>query len=140
MGKISSAYVTAAIIRQGDRILICRRAEGGSCSGLWEFPGGKLEQGESLEECLLRECREELGLHLKIKDVFARTSYNYGDKDLEFIFFSAEIIGGELKMKVHQEIEWVKPEELRFYAFCPADVEVARRLSEIQGDNCTGKG
>lgn len=139
MGKKSAAYVTAAIIRKGDRILICRRAEGGSCSGLWEFPGGKLEQGENLEECLVRECREELGLHLRIKDVFAQTSYNYGDKDMEFTFFNTEIIGGELKMKVHQDIKWVKPEELRVYTFCPADVEVAERLAETQATNRTDK-
>lgn len=120
--------VTAAIIRQDDKILICQRAEGGSCSGLWEFPGGKLEDGESLDECLVRECREELGLRIKIKEIYAKTSYKYGEKEMDFTFFNAEIIEGEIKMKVHQDIKWVNGQELKFYTFCPADVEIAARL------------
>jgi 8-oxo-dGTP diphosphatase len=120
--------VTAAIIRQDDKILICQRAEGDSCSGLWEFPGGKLEENETLEECLIRECREELGLKLKIKDVYLEKSWRYGEKEMELTFFNAEITDGEVKMKVHQDVKWATPQELGNYTFCPADVEVAERL------------
>lgn len=122
--------VTAAIIRQDDKILICRRGLGGSCSGLWEFPGGKLEIGETLENCLIRECQEELGLQIKIKDIFTQTSHIYGDKKMDFTFFNAEIISGEMKMSVHQDIQWVTPKELKHYTFCPADVEIARSLGK----------
>lgn len=120
--------VTAAIIRQGGKILICQRAEKGNCSNLWEFPGGKQEAGETLEECLIRECKEELGLTIKIKNVYAKTSHKYGEREMDFIFFNAGIIGGEIKMKVHQDIKWVTAQELGGYTFCPADVEVAERL------------
>lgn len=128
METMNRTKVTAAIIRLEDRILICQRAEGGSCPGLWEFPGGKLEAGESLEECLIRECKEELGMHIGIQDVYMQTSYKYSDKEMDFIFFRAEMINGEIKMKVHQDIKWVKVQELDDYIFCPADVEVVRRL------------
>lgn len=125
---MKGTVVAAAIIRLDNKILICKRAEGGSCSGLWEFPGGKLERNESLQECLLRELREELGLNTIIKDVYAQTSYQYAENKIEFTFFNTEIIGGELIMKVHQDIKWVVPAELKEYSFCPADVEVAERL------------
>jgi 8-oxo-dGTP diphosphatase len=130
MKIINVTNVTAAIIQQGDKILICRRAEGDSCSGLWEFPGGKQEENETLEECLIRECREELGLRIKIKDVYLKKSWRYGKKEMEFTFFNAEIIDGEVKMKVHQDIKWVMADELSNYIFCPADVEVAERLGQ----------
>lgn len=128
MAKNDVTKVAAAIIRQDDKILICRRGAGGSCSGLWEFPGGKLEDCETLEDCLIRECWEELGLLIKIKGIYTQTSHFYGDKKMDFTFFDAEIMSGEMQMSVHQDIRWVMPKELDKYAFCPADVEVAERL------------
>lgn len=121
--------VTAAIIRQNDRILICKRGAGGSCAFLWEFPGGKLEVGETLEECLIRECKEELEIDIAIKCIFAETTYKYPDREIAFTFFTAEIMGGELKMNVHNDMQWVLPSELKDYEFCPADMEIIRRLA-----------
>ncbi|MCM1566681.1 MAG: (deoxy)nucleoside triphosphate pyrophosphohydrolase [Dehalobacter sp. 4CP] len=124
--------VTAAILRQDGKILICQRDNSGSCPLLWEFPGGKLEEGESLAECLVRECREELGVTIQVEEVFAETRHTYGDKEMSFTFFEGRIVEGELQRKVHRDIRWVRAEELGQYAFCPADVEVAERLGKVQ--------
>jgi len=120
--------VIAAIIKQNNQFLICQRGAGGSCAYLWEFPGGKLESGESKEECLIRECEEELGIEIKAEGVFAQTLYQYPDGEIAFTFIRARIISGELTPRVHPQVRWVTPEELPDYAFCPADVEVIRML------------
>jgi 8-oxo-dGTP diphosphatase len=122
--------VTAAIIRQKGKLLICQRGAGGHCAFLWEFPGGKLEPGESKEECLIRECEEELGIQIAVGSIFAETTYQYPDRKISFTFFNAEIISGELTPKVHQQVQWITPEELKNYDFCPADTEIVNRLFE----------
>ncbi|AFV03499.1 hypothetical protein UNSWDHB_514 [Dehalobacter sp. UNSWDHB] len=124
--------VTAAILRQDGKILICQRDNSGSCPSLWEFPGGKQEEGETLAECLVRECQEELGVTVRVGEVFAESWYMYGDKEMQFTFFDCRIIGGKLQRTVHQDIRWVRAEELGRYTFCPADVEVAERLGKGQ--------
>jgi len=122
--------VTAAILRQDGKILICQRDDSGSCPLLWEFPGGKQEEGESLEECLVRECQEELGVAIQVGEVFAETQYTYEDKEMCFTFFESRIIEGELERRVHQDIRWVRAEELEQYELCPADVAMAERLGK----------
>lgn len=123
-------HVTAAIIRKDDKILICRRGAGGSCAFLWEFPGGKQEQGETPEQCLIRECKEELEIEIALEGVFAETTYQYPDGVIAFTFFKAVILKGELKPAVHHDFQWVSPHELRNYDFCPADEEVVKRLHD----------
>lgn len=120
--------VAAAIIRKNGKVLICQRGEGGNCAFLWEFPGGKLEVGESLENCLIRECKEELEIDVVVKDVFATTTYRYPDREIDFTFFEAEAFDDEIKLNVHKDYKWVMPNELRNYNFCPADVEIIKRL------------
>lgn len=122
--------VAAAIIRCDDKILICKRGAGGNCEYLWEFPGGKQEENESLTECLERECKEELGITIKINGIYEKSVYKYPDREIAFTFFNAEIKEGKLKPYVHQEIRWVAARELSGYEFCPADKEVVKRLSE----------
>lgn len=122
--------VTAAILRQDDKILICQRDDSGSCPLLWEFPGGKQEEGESLAECLVRECQEELGVTIKVGAVFVERRYTYGENEMFFTFFECRIVEGELERKIHQDIRWVQAEELGQYEFCPADVDVAERLGK----------
>jgi len=122
--------VAAAIIRRDDKILICKRGAGGNCEFLWEFPGGKQERGETLEECLERELKEELGIKIRINGVFDETTYKYSDREISFTFFNAEISEGEPVPSVHQEIRWVYPAELKDYEFCPADKEIVKKLSE----------
>lgn len=120
--------VAAAIIQKNDKILICQRNAGGNFAFLWEFPGGKLELNETFEQCVIRECKEELDIDIKIKDIFANMIYSYTDKDITFTFFNTEFIGGEIKMNVHKDIKWVLRSELKNYKFCPADENIVNSL------------
>lgn len=87
--------VSAAIIRNtAGEILICQRGAGGSCAFLWEFPGGKQEAGETAADCLVRECREELGIEIDIVALIEQTSYTYPDNKIGLSFFAAQITGG----------------------------------------------
>jgi len=120
--------VAAAIIKKDNRILICQRGEGGNCPFLWEFPGGKLEQNETFEECAVRECREELSIEINLQGLFARTFYRYSDREISFAFFNADILEGKIKPTVHKEVKWVEPSELKDFEFCPADVEIVEKI------------
>ena len=121
-------HVAAAVICKNGRILICQRGAGGNCEYLWEFPGGKQEPGETLEKCLVRECREELEIDIAVKDIFAETAYSYPDRKVALTFFHAELRKGEPVRKVHKDMKWVLPEELNYYEFCPADTGIVERL------------
>jgi len=122
-------HVAAAILKnERGEILICQRKGGGSCAYLWEFPGGKQEPHESLEECLVRECKEELGVEIAVKEKFAETTFQYAEAAMAFTFFYGEIIHGTPRMGVHQDIRWVAPNKLKNFTFCPADVEIVERL------------
>ncbi|MBP8036588.1 MAG: NUDIX domain-containing protein, partial [Negativicutes bacterium] len=96
--------VTAAIIQQEGKYLICQRAHDDELPLLWEFPGGKLEPGETLEECIIRECQEELGVDIRVCGEFGRTSYPHKQWELVFTFFQAEIVTGTLTPVVHEQI------------------------------------
>jgi 8-oxo-dGTP diphosphatase len=122
--------VSAAIIIENKKVLICRRGEGGSCGNLWEFPGGKRESGETLEQCLVRECREELGISIKTEGVYHTTTFLYPEYTVILTFFHARIIDGQPKAIVHNEIRWVSLNELLHYNFCPADEEIIRLLQK----------
>ena len=120
--------VTAAIFCKNGKYLICQRAHDDALPLLWEFPGGKVEEGESLEQCIVRECKEELDVDVRVLGEFGRTSYSHAGNELVFSFFTAEIISGELTVNVHEQIRWVSASELKDYAFCPADVEIVGKL------------
>lgn len=123
-------HVTAAIILKQNKVLICQRGEGGPCAYLWEFPGGKQEEGESLVECLIREVKEELDLTIEVSDICDEFSYNYGDGEMNFTFYNAQILSGIIKPTVHESVLWVDVLELGDFVFCPADVSLVRRLIE----------
>ncbi|MCX7842150.1 MAG: (deoxy)nucleoside triphosphate pyrophosphohydrolase [Clostridia bacterium] len=120
--------VTAAIIRNNDKILICQRASDDECAMLWEFPGGKREQGETLEECIVREIREELELDIRLLGVFAKSIYRHNDKEIHFTVYNAELSGGNLKLNVHNEAKWVTVDDMGNYEFMPADIEFVEKL------------
>ncbi len=126
-----SVNVAAAIIRKDDKILICRRGEGGSCAFLWEFPGGKSEPGETPEQCLVRECREELDIGINTFGIFAETAFKYPEREIHFTFLNAKIVSGDIHMDVHKDIKWVNPKDFAQYKFCPADVKITERLINI---------
>ena len=122
-------HVAAAIIRRNGKILICRRGAGGNCAYLWEFPGGKVDSGETPEECVTRECREELDIEIRLKEIYEETTFSYPDKDIAFSFYNAELLKGQPVKKVHTDIVWALPEELLNYEFCPADVDIVKKLA-----------
>lgn len=123
--------VTAAILRNElGEILICQRPEHKLCPMLWEFPGGKLEAGETLQECLRRECQEELGIDIEVGYEIGVTTYDYPAFSVEIHFFEAKLLGGQLLAKEHKKILFVKPKELDFYDFCPADEDIVQKLKK----------
>lgn len=122
-------HVAAAILYKGEQLLICRRGPGGSCGNLWEFPGGKLEPGETPEQCVVRECREELGIEIELVGLYASTTYRYPDREIAFSFFKGAIRQGDPCMRVHTALCWCAPQELLQYEFCPADRELVRALA-----------
>lgn len=120
--------VTAAIIKNNDKYLICQRNSDDECSLLWEFPGGKLEERETLEECIIREIKEELELDIQIQDIFTTSIYRYDQKEIYFTVYNVLIVGGRMKLNVHNEAKWVDLEDLHLYDFMPADKEFVNKL------------
>lgn len=120
--------VTAAIIRDGDKILICQRSGDDEFAMLWEFPGGKRENGETLEECIIREIQEELELEIKVLKVFTTSVYYFNGNEIHFTVYDAQIIGGMIKLNVHNAAKWVKADELPEYKFMPADIEFVEKI------------
>lgn len=125
--------VTAAIIKQNDKYLICQRASDDECPLHWEFPGGKCEADETLEQCILREIEEELMVTIKVVDVFAKTVYHFKDKEVHFTFFNCVITRGEITLNVHHAMKWVTAEDMKNYNFMPADVGIVEQLMKREG-------
>ena len=123
--------VVAALIWNGRKFLICQRPETKSCALLWEFVGGKVEAGESKEEALIRECREELDIGLKVGDIFTEVIHQYPDITVHLTLFNASIAEGVPKMLEHNDIRWITPEEISLYDFCPADDEILKKIAEL---------
>ena len=112
--------VTAAVIARDGRVLLCRRPQGKHHAGLWEFPGGKTEPGETLEACVARECREELGIDLRVGRALACVVRD----GLRITFLAAQIVRGEPQLLEHSALAWVTPEQARTYALCPSDAQM----------------
>lgn len=123
-----SLHVTAGLIRDKGKLLISKRAKGSHLEGFWEFPGGKLENGETLEQCLEREISEELGFRVRAEKALLRASHEYEDRVVILHFFSCEQIGGEPRPIQCEEIRWVAPDELSSYRFPPADKKMISLL------------
>ena len=121
-------YVVAAIIQQDDKVLICKRAKGKDLALLWEFPGGKIESGESEFQAIIRECKEELNIIIEPIEVFGNATHDYSGTFINITFITASIIGGDLQNVEHEDIKWVKRNELKNYKFCPADVAVIENI------------
>lgn len=121
--------VTAAIFyNKQDEILICQRPEDKNCAMLWEFPGGKQESGETLEECIARECMEELNIEIEVQLKFDEVTHKYADRTVHITFFECIFSGGALTKKEHNDIKWVNIAELHKYEFCPADKLIIEKI------------
>lgn len=123
--------VAAAIIHNKEgQILIARRRQGKSQAGLWEFPGGKLEAGEDVPQCLRRELMEELNITIRPTGAYGVNEHNYGSEQILLIAWKAEFLEGEISLSDHDEYSWVLPAELESFVFAPADVPFVERLLE----------
>lgn len=120
-GDLTMIEVAAAVIRRGDAVLLCQRGPGKSCALLWEFPGGKIEPGETAAQCAVRECREELGVTLRILRPLGCVTHEYPDRTVRLHAFAAEIAQGEIELREHAQAAWAHPAEVANYALCPAD-------------------
>ena len=123
--------VVAALIWEGDRFLACQRPAHKARGLLWEFVGGKVESGETLEEALIRECREELDITVVPRDVFMEVIHEYPDLTVRLTLFNASIAQGTPKALEHHDIRWITVHEIDELAFCPADEEILKKLKEM---------
>lgn len=122
--------VVAALIWKNDRFMICRRPPHKTRGLLWEFVGGKTEPGESPEEALRRECKEELDVTIEVLDLFMEVVHAYPDMTVHLSLYNAKIMHGTPKMLEHCDIKWIHPSEIPNYDFCPADTEILEKLME----------
>lgn len=124
--------VAAAIIEnEKGQILIARRGPGKSLAGMWEFPGGKLEPGESPEACLKRELQEEMRIAIEPYERFAVNEHDYGTVRIRLIAYRATFVGGAVTLADHDEYRWAAPGELHEYRWAPADVPIVERLRHV---------
>lgn len=120
--------VVAALIWDNDRFMICQRPVSKARALQWEFVGGKTEEGETKEEALIRECKEEIGAVVSVGDVFMEVDHEYPDIFIHLTLFNCEIASGEIKMLEHNDIKWITPEEIPRYEFCPADKDILEKI------------
>lgn len=123
--------VVAALIWKGDKFMICQRPSHKARGLMWEFVGGKVEEGESFENALIRECREELAIEIKPLDVFTEVKHVYPDITISLTLFNAVITSGEPVLLEHEDLRWIKPLEIDEYQFCPADKEILEKIKCI---------
>lgn len=129
--KANPQIVIAAVIEKDGRILIARRKQGKCHTGNWEFPGGTLEEGETYEECLKRELKEELDITVEVGNLFCSCTHSYThDWTIRLITYRTYVISGVYRLNDHEEIRWVKPEDLKNYDFLEADKAVVEKLLE----------
>ena len=125
--------VVAALIWDRNRFLICQRPKHKARGLLWEYVGGKVEAGETKQEALIRECKEELDVTISVGDVFMDVVHEYPDITVHLTLFHAQIVSGEIRLLEHNAIAWITPDEIPNYAFCPADKEINERIAVEYG-------
>ena len=121
--------VVAALIWDNDKFMICQRPANKARALLGEFVGGKVESGETKEQALIRECREELNVLLSVGDVFMEVIHEYLDITVHLTLFNATIAEGEPQKLEHNDILWITPREISNYEFCPADEEILKEIT-----------
>ena len=120
--------VVAALIWEGSRFMICQRPEHKARGLLWEFVGGKVEPGETKEQALIRECREELAVTVAVGKVFLDVVHQYPDLTVHLTLFHASIREGVPQKLEHRDIRWITVDEIGQYDFCPADEAILEQL------------
>ena len=126
--------VVAALIWDQDRFMICQRPAHKARGLLWEFVGGKVEPGETKEQALIRECREELNVTLDVGEAFMDVTHEYPDLTIHLTLYNASIREGIPQKLEHSDIRWITAGEIGQYEFCPADEEILGRLKDVYKD------
>jgi 8-oxo-dGTP diphosphatase len=120
--------VTAAILINNGKVLIAKRKATEKLGNMWEFPGGKIEDGETPEECLKREIREEFNIDIEVGNFFGESIYQYKHGAFQLLAFFASWKNGDLSPTVHEEYRWVPIKELSKFDFLPADIPLVNKL------------
>ena len=123
--------VVADLVWKNNKFMICQRPAHKARGLLWEFVGGKVESGETKEQALVRECKEELDILLSVGDVFMDVTHEYHDITVHLTLFNATISEGEPQKLEHNDIQWIVPSEIPYFEFCPADEEILARICEV---------
>lgn len=125
--------VAAAVVYRNGNILITRRAPGEKLAGMWEFPGGKLEPGETPQSCIVRELREELGVESDAGEILTTSVFAYPGGTIELIAVTVSLRSAVLTLHVHDRAEWVTPPDLLGYELAPADIPIAEEIIRKYG-------
>jgi mutator protein MutT len=120
--------VAAGLIFREGKLLLTQRFNDSHCGGLWEFPGGKREPGETFEQCLARELREELGIEVAVREIIESIRHDYPDKAVLLKFYRCQWLNNEPRPIHCQDLAWVEREQLGDYAFPAADARLLERL------------
>lgn len=131
--------VVAALIWQDNKFMICQRPAHKARGLLWEFVGGKIEAGETGEQALARECREELDIEVCAGDIFFEVTHKYPDITVHLTVYNAVIKEGVPRLLEHAALKWITPEEIKFYNFCPADESILKKILRERSDGKANK-
>lgn len=128
-GELKPHYeIAVAIVERGEGTLVARRGEGQHLAGLWEFPGGKIEPGESPADAAVRECREEVGIEVESAELLEVTDFEYDDRTVRLHFYRCVPLAVDPEAMAADEVRWASREELADLEFPPANERVVRRL------------
>jgi len=122
--------VTAAVLEKDGRVLIARRKRGDRLADKWEFPGGKIEEGETPEACLRRELQEEFGIDVAVGGFVGQSCHRYPHGEIELLAYRATHLSGDFQLHDHEEIHWVHPADLHRYDVSAADIPIVKLLLE----------
>ena len=131
LGVIEMTEVVAALIWRGNKFLACQRPAHKTRGLLWEFVGGKVEPGETKEEALIRECKEELNVLIEVGDIYMDVIHSYSDLDVHLTVYEAKIVNGYPQKLEHSDIRWITVDEIDDLQFCPADEPILTKLRNV---------
>lgn len=127
--------VVAALIWDQNKFMICQRPAYKARGLLWEFVGGKVEPGESMEDALIRECLEELDITVKVGEKYLQVDHDYPDISIRLSLYHCRIHAGEPTLLEHEDLKWIHPTEIPKYEFCPADAEILAKILSDFGNH-----